>query len=183
MKCSYCGFADSKVIDSRAADDGVRRRRECLRCGERFTTYERLQLGDLLVVKRDSRREEFDREKLIAGLRPACHKRPIPAGVIEAIADDIEARLRADGRPEIPSSEVGEMVMARLRDQDEIAYIRFASVYRRFEHIDDVKREVEALETRPPVPAPQLPLFADPAAERTGQNGAPAQRRRMRRTA
>ncbi len=161
MNCPYCGFGDSKVTDSRAADDGVRRRRQCLSCGERFTTYERVQLNDLLVVKRDGRREDFDREKLIGGLRPACHRRPIPAGVVEAIADEVEARVRADGRPEVESRVIGELVMARLREVDEIAYIRFASVYRRFEDIEDMKREVAALEARTAVPPPQLPLISD----------------------
>ncbi len=162
MKCPYCGFDDSKVTDSRAGDDGVRRRRECLSCGERFTTYERVQQHDLLVVKSDGRREDFDREKVLRGLRPACHKRPIPAGVVEAIADDVEARVRADGRPEAESRVIGELVMARLRELDEIAYIRFASVHRRFHDIDDVKREVAALESRTVVAPPQLPLIPEP---------------------
>ncbi len=161
MKCPYCGFDDSKVTDSRAADDGVRRRRECLSCGERFTTYERLDRNDLLVVKRDGRREQFDREKLLAGLRIACRKRPLPTGVIEAIADDIEARARAEGRAEIASRDVGELAMARLRDADQIAYIRFASVYREFHDIDELKREVAELEARPPVAPPQLPLLGE----------------------
>ena len=163
MKCPYCAHIDSKVTDSRTADDGdIRRRRECLSCGERFTTFERLQRNDLLIVKRDGRREEFDREKVIAGLRRACEKRPLPAGVIEASVDDIEMRLHVDGRAEVDSRVIGEMVMERLRGLDEIAYIRFASVYRRFQDIDELKQELAALESRGNIPAPQLPLIPQP---------------------
>ena len=162
MKCPYCAHIDTKVTDSRPDEGGIRRRRECLACGERFTTFERLQLNDLLIVKRDGRREEFDREKLLAGMRRACEKRPLPAGVIEAAADDIESRLRADGHSELPSRIIGELVMERLRELDHIAYIRFASVYRSFQDIDELKQELAALEAHGNIPAPQLPLIPEP---------------------
>ncbi len=154
MRCPYCGFADTKVTDSRDADDGIRRRRECLSCGQRFTTMERMTTGELMVVKKDGRREEFSREKLLAGLRKACEKRPLPAGTVEAIADAIEADLRQRGAPEVPSEEVGELVMAHLRELDHIAYIRFASVYRPFADLEELQRELESLATRGTAPGP-----------------------------
>ncbi len=148
MRCPYCGFADTKVTDSRDAEEGIRRRRECLNCGQRFTTAERLVTGSLLVAKKDGRREEFSRDKLLAGLRKACEKRPLPSGAVEAVADAVEAALRARGVPEVPSVEVGELVMDYLRDLDHIAYIRFASVYRDFADLEDIQRELEALAAR-----------------------------------
>src|SRR3972149_240357 len=148
MRCPYCGFADTKVTDSRDADDGIRRRRECLSCGQRFTTLERMATGSLLVAKKDGRREEFSREKLLAGLRKACEKRPLPAGAVEAVADAVEAALRARGPPGGPPVEIGELVMDHLRDLDHIAYIRFASVYRQFADLEDIQRELEALARR-----------------------------------
>src|SRR3989304_9029688 len=116
MRCPYCGYADTKVTDSRDADDGIRRRRECLNCGQRFTTMERLTTGSLLGAKKDGRREEFSREKLRAGLRRACEKRPLPAGAIEAVADAVETALRQRGAPEVPSEEIGEEGMDPLRE-------------------------------------------------------------------
>jgi transcriptional repressor NrdR len=145
VRCPYCGSDDTKVTDSRDAEDGVRRRRECLSCGQRFTTYERVQTSTLMVAKKDGRREEFSREKLLGGLRKACEKRPLPAGTVEAVADDVEATLRALGVPEVPSQQIGELVMGHLRILDHIAYIRFASVYREFADLDALKEEMDAL--------------------------------------
>ena len=145
MKCPYCGFQDSKVIDSRAINDGVRRRRECMHCSSRFTTYERVQVISLYVIKKDGRREEFNRPKLTTGIRKACEKRPLPMGSIERMVDDIEAELQQLGRSEVATSMIGEMVMQRLRETDHIAYIRFASVYRPFADIQSLRDELEAL--------------------------------------
>lgn len=161
MRCPYCGFSDTKVTDSRDADDGIRRRRECLNCSQRFTTIERLVAGSLLVAKKDGRREEFSREKLLMGLRKACEKRPLPAGTVEAIADAVEAALRQRGAPEVTSQEIGELVMDHLRDLDHIAYIRFASVYRSFADLEELQRELEALASRgtPPGPSADQPTL------------------------
>lgn len=148
MRCPYCGFSDTKVTDSRDADDGIRRRRECLNCEQRFTTLERMAMGSLLVAKKDGRREEFSREKLLAGLRKACEKRPLAAGTVEAVADAVEAALRQRGAPEVPGEEIGELVMDHLRDLDHIAYIRFASVYRSFADLEELQQELEKLATR-----------------------------------
>jgi transcriptional repressor NrdR len=145
MNCPYCGYHDSKVIDSREVNDGIRRRRQCLKCDERFTTYERLQPASLFVTKKDERREEFDREKLLSGIRKACEKRPLPAGSVEKLADDIEAELYRMGKAEIPTTIIGDMVMARLKSLDHVAYIRFASVYRDFADITALKKEVDTL--------------------------------------
>ncbi len=137
MHCPYCAHNDSKVIDSRDAGDGIRRRRECLRCGLRFTTYERLQMLALQVAKRDGRREEFNHDKLRASLLKACAKRPLPIGAVEKIVDEIEAEVQKLGRAEIPSSLIGEMVVERLKNLDRVAYIRFASVYREFKDVSE----------------------------------------------
>ena len=145
MNCPYCGYHDSKVVDSRDVNEGVRRRRQCLACGSRFTTYERLQPASLFVIKKDRRREEFSREKLLTGIRKACEKRPLPTGAIDKLVEDIEAELYRMGRPEIPSAVIGDMVMERLKNLDYIAYIRFASVYREFADITALKQEVDAL--------------------------------------
>lgn len=146
MRCPFCQHRDSRVTDSRAADEGIRRRRECMACGERFTTVETVQLATLQLVKRDGRREDFSREKLLAGLRRACWKRPVPMAELEAIVDEIQTRITADGRAEVPSSLVGELTMDALRQLDHIAYIRFASVYRSFTDIAALREAVEALE-------------------------------------
>lgn len=162
MNCPYCGYHDSKVIDSRNVDDGIRRRRQCLSCSARFTTYERLQPGSLFVIKKDERREEFDRNKLLTGIRKACEKRPLPTGSVDKLADDIEAELYHLGKLEIPSSVIGDMVMERLKNLDYIAYIRFASVYRQFADITALKQAVDTLvssQTEAPQPASQLPLL------------------------
>ena len=165
MHCPYCNHNDSKVIDSRDSSDGVRRRRECARCGLRFTTYERVQSRALLVVKRDGRREEFSRDKLWTSLTKACTKRPLPVGSIEKLLQEIESDLGEAGRAEIPSKAIGEMVMDRLKKLDRVAYIRFASVYRDFRDIETFKEEIEALlEPRDPtagVPSNQLSLLEE----------------------
>lgn len=162
MDCPYCGYRDSKVIDSRDINEGIRRRRQCLQCGSRFTTYERLQPVSLFVIKKDQRREEFHREKLLTGIRKACEKRPLPTGTVEKIVDEIEAELYRTGKTEIPSTVIGDMVMERLKDLDQIAYIRFASVYRQFADITTLKQVVDALangESGTRHPSNQLPLL------------------------
>ncbi len=161
MDCPYCGYHDSKVTDSRDVNDGVRRRRQCLSCGSRFTTYERLQPASLFVIKKDERREEFDRNKLLSGIRKACEKRPLPTGAIEKLVDDIEAELYRLGKAEIPSELIGDMVMEHLKRLDHIAYIRFASVYREFTDITALKQEVDTLLSGAETPAGQLPLLPE----------------------
>ncbi len=161
MNCPYCGFHDSRVIDSRDVNDGIRRRRQCLQCESRFTTYERIQPAGLFVVKKDGRREEFDREKLLTGIRRACEKRPLASGTLEKIVDDIEMELYQTGSAEIPSKLIGDKAMNKLKSLDHIAYIRFASVYRDFEDITALKEEVDTLAQHPLVlkNADQLPLL------------------------
>ncbi|WP_343384979.1 transcriptional regulator NrdR [Candidatus Amarobacter glycogenicus] len=146
VRCPYCHFRDSKVTDSRANDDGIRRRRQCIACGERFSTVETVQFSSVQILKRDGRREEFSREKLLRGLRSACAKRDISVAQLDAIVGEIEAKVNADGRPEVPSQVVGELAMDALRRLDHIAYIRFASVYRSFTDIESLKEAVDALE-------------------------------------
>ena len=151
MKCPNCAHLDSKVVDSRDTETGaIRRRRECLGCQKRFTTYERVEAVPLLVVKKDGRREEFDRHKLISGLQAATKKRPVSRDALEQLVDDVENALRTRGATETPSPEIGEEVMARLRDLDEISYIRFASVYRQFKDVNDVRGVMEELLSHPP---------------------------------
>lgn len=145
MKCPFCGFNDSQVIDSRDTGATIRRRRSCLGCNTRFTTYERVQAKNLYVVKKDERREEFQREKLLVGLRRACEKRPLPVGTIEKLVDEIESELYKLGRAEIPSSTIGDMVMKKLETLDHIAYIRFASVYKPFSDLESLKKAVDRL--------------------------------------
>jgi transcriptional repressor NrdR len=147
MRCPQCGTRDTRVVDSRDLDESVtiRRRRECAKCSNRFTTYERVETARLVVVKRDGTRQEFDRDKLAGGLRKALTRRPVPSAVADRAADDIEAELRATGLSEVPSTRVGVMAMEKLRGIDQIAYIRFASVYRSFEDLEDLKREVDSL--------------------------------------
>lgn len=163
MKCPHCDCDDSKVIDSRSVELGIRRRRECLECGARFTTYERVDSSTMSIVKKDRRRESFDREKLLIGLRRACQKRPLPTGTVEKLADDIEYELQRMGRTEVPSSKVGEMVMERLLNLDHIAYIRFASVYRSFADISSLKKVVDDLVEAPE--GSQLPLISGEALD------------------
>jgi transcriptional repressor NrdR len=147
MRCPQCGERETRVVDSRDLDESatIRRRRECASCTARFTTYERVEAARLIVVKRDGTRQEFDRDKLAAGLRKALTRRPVPDGAAEQAADAIEADLRSSGLSEIPSSRVGSLAMERLRSLDQIAYIRFASVYQSFEDLEDLKREVDSL--------------------------------------
>ncbi len=147
MRCPSCGDRGSRVVDSRDLDEGgtIRRRRECPACGGRFTTYERVESARLVVVKRDGVREEFDRNKLASGLEKSLTRRPVPAGAAEQVADAIEAELRSLGLNEVASSVVGEMAMERLRALDQIAYIRFASVYQSFDDLEQLKREVDEL--------------------------------------
>jgi transcriptional repressor NrdR len=159
MNCPYCGYHDSKVIDSRDVNYGIRRRRQCLQCRARFTTYERLQPSSLFVIKKDRRREEFNPQKLLAGIRKACEKRPLPTGTVEKLAEDIESELYRLGKTEIPSTVIGDMVMARLKSLDHIAYLRFASVYREFADITTLKREIDNLTSTAVHPANQLPLL------------------------
>jgi transcriptional repressor NrdR len=144
MRCPFCNGA-SHVVDTREVSNAIRRRRECDQCQKRFTTYERIAAANLQVVKSDGRREDFDREKLIHGLHLACVKRPVSADTIETIAGDIEAQLFRVGRSEVPSELVGELVMTRLRELDDVAYVRFASVYRRFTDLEVLADEIERL--------------------------------------
>jgi transcriptional repressor NrdR len=147
MRCPQCGARDTRVVDSRDLDDSatIRRRRECNACATRFTTYERVETARLVVVKSDGGRQEFDRDKLAAGIRKALTRRPVADGEAERAADEIEAELRATGLSEIPSSRIGSLAQDKLRDIDQIAYIRFASVYQSFEDLEDLKREVDSL--------------------------------------
>lgn len=147
MRCPQCGARETRVVDSRDLDDSatVRRRRECAACSNRFTTYERVETARLVVVKRDGTRQEFDRDKLAVGIRKALTRRPVRESAAEQAADEIEAELRATGLSEVPSSRVGGLAMEKLRGIDQIAYIRFASVYQSFEDLEDLKREVDSL--------------------------------------
>ena len=147
MRCPFCGHGGDRVVDSREVREGteVRRRRECLGCGRRFTTYERVEALPAMVVKRDGRREPFDREKLLAGLAKACEKRPVPRGELERIVETVEAGLARREDREMSTEEIGNLVIERLKSLDRVAYVRFASVYRRFRDIDEFLRELEAL--------------------------------------
>ena len=149
MKCPFCGYSDSKVIDSRPAEEGstIRRRRECLACGKRFTTYEIIERLPLVVIKRDGSRQSFDKVKLINGMVRACEKRPVTLSQLETIADEIEQELQSGLEREIRTVGIGEMVMARLKDVDEVAYVRFASVYRSFKDINTFMEELSKLLT------------------------------------
>ena len=149
MKCPFCGFLESKVIDSRPADEStsIRRRRECLACKKRFTTYETIESLPLVVIKRDGSRQTFDKAKLINGMVRACDKRKIPLPVLEQIADEIEQELQGALDREVTTEEVGEMVMRRLKNVDEVAYVRFASVYRSFKDINTFMEELSKLLT------------------------------------
>ncbi len=147
MKCPFCGHTEDRVIDSRSGGAGevIRRRRECEKCERRFTTYERIEDVLPTVVKKDGRREPFDRQKLVRGLRIACNKRPVATERIEAIADAIEHEIQHEEKREVSASELGERVMRHLRETDEVAYVRFASVYRSFRHIDEFLTELGKL--------------------------------------
>ena len=147
MKCPFCAYIDSKVIDSRLGKEGnnIRRRRECFECARRFTTYERVEEMQPLVVKKDGRRQPFDRLKILAGIQRACEKRPVSSEAIEKVIDRIELSLLESGEREIESSRIGEAVMAALRDLDEVAYVRFASVYRQFKDINEFMSELKEI--------------------------------------
>jgi transcriptional repressor NrdR len=150
MKCPFCGASSNhiRVIDTREVIDGIRRRRECDQCHQRFTTYERIASMNLLVVKQDGRREEFDKDKLVKSIRLACTKRPVSSATIEAAAQEIETSLYALGKSEVESKRIGEMVMDQLRDIDDVAYVRFASVYRSFQDVDSMAEEIQHLMDR-----------------------------------
>jgi transcriptional repressor NrdR len=151
MRCPFCGENRDRVVDSRESKDGatIRRRRECLECGRRFTSYEEIEDIPYMVVKNDGRREEFDRKKLLAGLRRACEKRPVPSKRLDQIANDVEAVLHEQEDREITTREIGALVMERLRELDQVAYVRFASVYRKFEDIDAFMAELKNLLEQP----------------------------------
>jgi transcriptional repressor NrdR len=160
MDCPFCNYIDSKVVDSRdAGTEGIRRRRQCGACSSRFTTYERIQTATISVIKRDGRREEFNRDKLLRSLRIACAKRPLTAGSLEKIAHEIESYVQDLGRSELSSHFLGEMIISHLQSLDRVAYIRYASVYRDFQDLDSFRREVDTLIEKgnsPLVPDPQL---------------------------
>ncbi|MDR0874594.1 MAG: transcriptional regulator NrdR [Clostridiales Family XIII bacterium] len=147
MKCPYCGYPDSKVVDSRPTDEGqaIRRRRECEKCGRRFTTYEKIEEIPLIVVKKDGSRQSFDRMKMMNGIIKACEKRPVPMDEIEKIVSDIEKGLSNLMLKEMDSTIIGEYVMEHLRNLDDVAYVRFASVYRQFTDAESFRREIEKL--------------------------------------
>jgi transcriptional repressor NrdR len=147
MKCPYCGYDDSKVIDSRPTDDNesIRRRRECVKCGRRFTTYEQIESFPILVIKKDGKREPFDRNKLLNGIVKACQKRPVSANAIEKVVTEIEQSIRNSLEREISTQTLGEMVMEKLKNIDEVAYVRFASVYRQFKDVNSFYDELKKL--------------------------------------
>ena len=147
MKCPYCGEVDNKVIDSRLSKDGnvIRRRRECIICTRRFTTYEHIEEIPIMIIKKDGRREVFSREKVRSGMKKACQKRDISMNMIEEFIDELERDLRETGEKEIPAAEVGEKIMSMLHDLDDVAYVRFASVYREFKDVNDFVDELKSL--------------------------------------
>ncbi len=147
MKCPFCGYLDSKVVDSRPAEDGasIRRRRECLSCRKRFTTFEVMETLPVVVIKKDGSRQSFDKNKLLNGMIRACEKRPVSFDTLQRIADEIEQSLQNEMNREVPSARIGEMVMDKLKDVDEVAYVRFASVYRQFKDISTFMAELNKL--------------------------------------
>ena len=149
MKCPYCSFEESKVIDSRSADDGerIRRRRECLKCGKRFTTHEIIETVPIIVVKRDKSREVFDRNKLTAGILRACEKRPLSIQQIESMVNTIETKIQSSLEREITTAQIGELAMEEIKKVDEVSYVRFASVYRQFKDINTFMEELNKLLT------------------------------------
>lgn len=163
MRCPKCSNPDDKVIDSRASKEAstIRRRRECLSCGHRFTTYEEIEHEPLMVVKRDGRREEFSKEKLLSSLKRACQKRPVAWEDLEAAADRITDEVYSRYELEMPSKEIGERVMRELRILDAVAYVRFASIYRSFQEVGEFVEEVNRLATRPPPDKRQMALLPD----------------------
>jgi len=147
IRCPSCGDIESKVIDSRSINDGIRRRRQCLKCGNRFTTSERILSKSIFIIKKDGRREEFNRDKLLNGIRKACEKRPLQMGTLDKLVDGIESELYQSGKTEIPSTLIGDKVIKKLGELDHIAYIRFASVYRDFTDLSDMKQAVDNMLT------------------------------------
>lgn len=147
MKCPFCGYEESKVIDSRPTDEGekIRRRRECISCANRFTTYEIIESVPIMIIKKDKSRESFNREKLLKGMVRACEKRPVPIDTLEKIVDEIESEIQNSLDREITSVKIGELVMDKLKDVDEVAYVRFASVYRQFKDINTFMSELKKL--------------------------------------
>ena len=146
MKCPYCGKENTRVIDSRPTDDSsIRRRRQCDECGKRFTTYEKVETRPLIVVKKDNNREPYDREKIVAGIVRSCHKRPISMTQINDMVDDIEGQIFNMGEKEIPTTTIGSIVMDKLKDLDEVAYVRFASVYREFKDVNTFMDEIKKI--------------------------------------
>ena len=147
MRCPYCAHPESKVVDSRPADEGasIRRRRECLACHRRFTTYETIESMPVVVIKKDGSRQSFDRSKVLSGVIRACEKRPVPLDVQEKIVSEVEQAIQNEMDREIPSARIGELVMDKLKDVDEVAYVRFASVYRQFKDVDSFMREITKL--------------------------------------
>lgn len=147
MKCPFCGFEESKVIDSRPTDEGqrIRRRRECLKCGKRFTTYEIIESLPIIVIKKDKSRETFNRDKLMTGLLRACEKRPVSIDTLDTLIDEIESALQNSLDREVSSEKIGELVMEKLKKIDEVAYVRFASVYRQFKDINTFMKELNKL--------------------------------------
>ncbi|MFA5113099.1 MAG: transcriptional regulator NrdR [Candidatus Margulisiibacteriota bacterium] len=151
MKCPFCDTIEDKVLESREVDEGsvVRRRRECLSCRGRFTSYERIEERPIMVIKRDGRREQFNRDKLIRGILHACQKRPVSLETIEEIVDEIERDIHREAGREVQSHKIGELIMEKLQAVDKVAYIRFASVYRKFEHVSEFLKEVKELTASP----------------------------------
>jgi len=147
VKCPYCTFAENKVIDKRESEDGkiTRRRRQCLKCSKRFTTFERVETLDILVVKKDNKRELFDRSKIRTGIVKSCEKRPVSAQIIETMVDEVESDIRNLATTEVSSKKIGELIIKRLKKVDEVAYIRFASVYRQFADLEDFEKELLSL--------------------------------------
>lgn len=144
MKCPYCEYDDTSVIETREAKEGItRRRRSCSKCEKRFTTYERVEMADITIIKKDDSKEKFDRDKLMRGLMKACEKRPIPSEKLEAVCDYVERKLRRRNSTEVQAKLVGQYVMERLKKLDKVAYIRFASVYRDFQDISEFKKEIK----------------------------------------
>ena len=182
MRCPYCDHDESRVTDSREASDGVRRRRECGRCGLRFTTVERVQTTSLLVVKRDGRREEFIADKVRSGVLHACTKRPVSVEAIDGLVEQVERGLSRLGRPEVPGAVVGQMVMEELKTLDHVAYVRFASVYRNFTDPESFAKEVEALQLEPE-PNPVGALQAQLSLPISGEEIKEKQQKRTKKSA
>ena len=146
MKCPFCSNVNTKVIDSRPTDDSsIRRRRQCEMCGKRFTTYEKIETMPIIVIKKDDNREPYDREKLVAGIVRSCHKRPVSLSQINSMVDEIETRIFNSGEKEIPTTTIGKIVMDKLKDLDEVAYVRFASVYREFKDVNTFMDEIKKI--------------------------------------